>query len=162
MHAIKNGILIDYTGVFGRTGSMMIGEMEKKTFIRFENVEDFEKYFNAIGFECASEDIILTGSLYKLNTPQFNRVERAQFGRGTDFEHDVFDSIVKNCYIPTSGHCFINYINQLAAKNYTEDFLTFIRTQQRRSHAITTGRIRPFCKKHNIILDCYNGFRVCR
>ena len=66
---------------------MLIGEKEQKTNIRFKNVDDFETYLIAIdnsGY--GSEDVIFTGWLYKLNTPEIYKVNRSQFARGTDFK----------------------------------------------------------------------------
>ena len=37
---IKNDILEDYTGDFELIGSMLVGEIEQKTNIRFKNVDD--------------------------------------------------------------------------------------------------------------------------
>ena len=59
-------------------GSMLIGELEQKTNFRCKIVDDFEININAIdngGY--GSDDIILTGWLYKLNTPEFNKVNRS-------------------------------------------------------------------------------------
>ena len=162
LHDIKNDILEDYTGDFELIGSMLVGEIEQKTNIRFKNVDDFESYINAIdnsGYD--SEDVIFTGWLYKLNTPEFKKVNRSQYGRGTDFKQDIVEYIGNNCYIPTSGICFIKCINYFTKKDYTEDFLTFIRTEQRRSNVMTSARIQPFFIKHNINIGCYDGFRVC-
>ena len=64
LHEIKNEILEDYTGDFELIGSMLVGEIEQKTNIRFKNVDDFESYINAIdnsGFD--SEDVVFTGWL---------------------------------------------------------------------------------------------------
>ena len=162
LHEIKIEILEDYTGDFGLIGSMLVGEIEQKTNIRIKNVDDFESYINAIdnsGYD--SEDVIFTGWLYKLDTPEFKKVNRSQYGRGTDFKQDFVEYIGDNCYIPTSGNCFINCINYFTKKEYTEDFLTFIRTEQRRSNVMTSARVQPFCRNHNIVIGCYDGFRVC-
>ena len=162
LHEIKNEILEDYTGDFELIGSMLVGEIEQKTNIRFKNVDDFESYINAIdnsGYD--SEDVVFTGWLYKLNTPEFKKVNRSQYGRGTDFKQDIVEYIGNNCYIPTSGNCFIKCINYFTKKDYTEEFLTFIRTEQRRSNVMTAARIQPFCRNHNIVIGCYDGFRVC-
>ena len=62
LHEIKIEILEDYTGDFELIGSMLVGEIEQKTNIRSENVDDFESYINAIdnsGYD--SEDVILQG-----------------------------------------------------------------------------------------------------
>ena len=42
LHEIKNEIFEDYTGDFELIGSMLVGEIEQKTNIRFKNVDDFE------------------------------------------------------------------------------------------------------------------------
>ena len=96
------------------------------------------------------EDVIFTGWLYKINTPECNRVNRAQHGRVTNFGKDVVEYTGNNCYIPTSDNCFIKCMNLLTGKDYTEEFLHFIRTEQRRSKVMTTARIKPFYRKHNI------------
>ena len=146
LHEIKNDILEDCTGDFELIGSMLVGEIEqKKTNIRFRNVDDFESSINAIdnsGYD--SDDIIFTGWLYKLNTPEFKKVNRSQYGRGTDFKQDIVEYIGNSCYIPTSGNCFIKFINYFTKKDYTEEFLTFL----------TSARIQPFCRKHNINIGC--------
>ena len=162
LHETKNEILEDHTGDFELIESMLVGKVEQKTNIRFKNVDDFESYISAMdnsGYD--SEDVIFTGWLYKLKTPEFKKVKRSQFGRGTDFKQDIVEYIGNNCYIPTSGNCFIKCINFFTKKDYTEDFLTFIRREQRRSNVMTSPRVQPFCKKHNINIGCYDGFRVC-
>ena len=62
-----------------------------------------------------------------------------------------------NCYIPTSGHCFIKCINFFTEKNYTEDFLTFIRTEKHRLGVMPSARRQPFCRKNNINIGYFNG-----
>ena len=77
-------------------GSMLIGKKEQKTNIRFENIDDFENYVNAIGVNYDSEDVIFKGWLYKLNTPAFNKVNRSQYDRGTDFKQDIAGNMRNN------------------------------------------------------------------
>ena len=74
-------------------------------------------------------------------------VDRSQYGRDTDFQQDNVDFIGDNCYIPTSGNCFIKCINHLTGEDFVEDFLSFIRIEQRRSKDMTTPRIQAFCRK---------------
>ena len=60
LHEIKNEISKDHTGDFELIGSLLVGEVEQKTNIRFKNVDDFESHINAIdnsGYH--SEDLIL-------------------------------------------------------------------------------------------------------
>ena len=139
----------------------MVGEIEQKTNIRLINVDEFENYINAIdkaGYD--SDDVILTGWLHKLNKPEFKKINRSQYGRGTDFKQDFVEYIGNNCYIPTSGNCFIKCINYFTKKGYTEELLTFIRTEQRRSNVMTSARVQTFCRKHNNYIGCFDGFRV--
>ena len=169
LYGIISEILEDYTGAFELIGSMLIGEIKQKTNRRCKNVDDFEPYINAIdngGYD--SEDIIFTGWLYKLNTHEFNKVNNnkglilkvKKYARGTDFKQDIVEYIGSNCNIPTRGICFIKCINYLTGKVYTDDFLTFNRTEQRRSNVMTSARIQPFCRKYIINIGYYDGFRV--
>ena len=80
LHEIKNEILEDYTGDFELIGKMIIGPVKHKTNIRFKNMDDFERYINAIDIHYDSEDVIFTGYVYKLNTPQFKIVKRSAYG----------------------------------------------------------------------------------
>ena len=66
----------------------------------------------------------------------------------------------QNCYIPSSGMCFIKCINYFTKKDYTEQFLTFKRSKQRRSIVMTAARIQPFCKRYNINMGCFDGTRI--
>ena len=99
--------------------------------------------------------------MQKLNTPEFDKVNRSQCGRGTEFKQDNFEYTVNNCYIPTSDNCFMKCIKYFIKKDYSEEFLIFIRTEQRRSNVMTSTKIQPFCRKNNINIDYYDGFRVC-
>ena len=140
---------------------MLIGEKDQKTNIRLKNVDDFETYINAIdngGYD--SEDATFTGWLYKLFTPEFKEVNRSQYGKGTDFKQDFAEFIGNNCYLPASGICFIMCLNYLTGKDYTEEFSTFARTEQRRSNVLTSARCQLFCRKYIINIGCFDGFRV--
>ena len=56
--------------------------------------------------------------------------------------------------------CFIKCKNYFTRNDYTEEFLTFIRSEQRRSNVMTSARIQLFCKKHNINIGCFDGTRI--
>ena len=145
LHEIKNEMRDDYTGDFELIGSMLVDEVEQKTNVRFKNVDDFASYINAkdnSGYD--SENVSFTGWFHNLNTPDFKKVNRSQCGRGTDFKQDIVEYIGNNCYIPTSGKCFIKCINYFTRKDYTEEFLTFIRTEQRSSNVMTSARVHFF------------------
>ena len=60
-------------------------------------MDDFENIINAKASDYDSEDVTFTSYLYKLNTPHFNRVNRSQYGRGTDFKQDIDYYIGNKC-----------------------------------------------------------------
>ena len=157
MHEIKNEILQDYTTDFELKGVMVIGAIEHKTNIRFLNMDDFESYINAIDVDYDSEDVTLTGYVYKSNTPRFRAVKRSAYGKGTNYMQEFVEYRGQNCYSPTSGHCFIKCLNYLTKKDYTEEFLTFIRTEQRRYSVMTSARIQSFCNKYKNNIGCFDG-----
>ena len=138
---------------------MIIGPCEHKTNIRFKNMDDFENYINAIDVDYDSEDVTFTGYVYKINTPHFKVVKRNAYGKGTNFMQEIVEYHGQKCYIPNSGMCFIKCFNYFTKNDYTKEFLTFIRTEQRRSNVMTSARIQPFCKKHNINIGCFDGTR---
>ena len=128
---------------------MIIGPLEHKTNIRFKKTDGSERFLNAIDTDYDSEDITFTGCVYKLNSPQFNVVKRSAYAKGINYMQKIVENQGRNCYIPTSGHCFIKCIKHFTIKDYTEEFLTFIRTEKYRSGVMRSDRIQPFCR--NII-----------
>ena len=110
LHEIKNEVLQCYTGDFVLNGLMIIGPIEHNTNIRFKNMDDFERYINAKDIDYDSEDVTFTGYVYKLNTPHFKIVKRSAYGRGTNHMQEIVEHQGRNCYIPTSGMCFIKCI----------------------------------------------------
>ena len=115
------------------------GPRTKEKNTAFFPKQRFLPYINAIDIAYDSEDVIFTGYIYSLDTPQFNRVNKSQYGRGTDFEKDIVEYIGNNCYIPTSGNCFIKCMIYFTNEEYTEEFLTFIRTEKHRSGVMTSA-----------------------
>ena len=69
LHAIKQEILVDYTGEFEMFGNLKVGDQSRQTHIRFRNISDYEAYINAIDEGYDAEDSILNGYIYKINTP---------------------------------------------------------------------------------------------
>ena len=58
---IRSETLLSYAGDFELNGSMVIGLVEQKTNIRLRNMDDFERYINAIGIVYDGGDVIFTG-----------------------------------------------------------------------------------------------------
>ena len=141
-------------------GTLIVGDQLRQTHIRFRKMIDFESYINSIYQDYDSDDSIFNGFIYKINTRQFNKVKRSQYGNGCDFKHEIIEYRGNNCFIPTKGYCFVKCINFVTGQDYKQKYLDFIRSEQRRSNIMTKARIQPFCRANNINLGYYNDNRV--
>ena len=74
----KNEILGNYVGEFEMVGRSKIADQTRELHIGFRNIEDFESHINAIDQDYESGDAIFNGYIYKINTPQFDLVNRFQ------------------------------------------------------------------------------------
>ena len=80
LHAMKHEILIDYVGEFEMVGILKVGDQIRQTHIRFRNISDYEAYNKSIDKVYDAEDSIFNGYIYKINSSQFNLVNRTQYG----------------------------------------------------------------------------------
>ena len=160
LHEIENEMLLAYVGAFELVGNLTVGDQIRQTNFGFRKMDDFEAYINAIDKGYDAEDAIFNGHIYKINTPQFNKVNRSQYGNGCDFEHEIIEYRGNNCFIPTKGYCLVKCINFSTGQGYKQQYLDFLRSEQRRSNIMTKARIQPFCRANNINLRYYDGERV--
>ena len=160
LHEIKQKILQDYNGEFEMVGSLKVGDQIRQTHIRFRNISDYEAYINSIDERYDADDCIFNGYIYKIDTPQFKKVNRSQYGNGCSFDKIIIEYRGNNCYIPTKGYCFVKCINYLTGQDYKQEYLDFIRSESRRSNVMTRARIQPICRANNINLGFYNNDRV--
>ena len=82
-------------------GNLKVGDQIRQTHARFRNMDDFEAYINSIDQDYDSDDSIFNGYFYKIDTPQFNKVNRPQYGNGCYFKHEIIEYRGNNCFIPT-------------------------------------------------------------
>ena len=101
LHEIKDEILLDYVDAFEMVANLKVDDQIRQTNIRFRNMDDFEAYINAIGEGYDAEDAVFNGYIYKLDTPQFNKVNRSQYCNGYDFTHEIIEYQGNNCFIPS-------------------------------------------------------------
>ena len=160
LHEFKNEIFLNYADAFEKVGNLKVGDQIRQTKIRFRNMDDFKAYINSIDEGYDSEDAIFNGYIYKINTPQINKVNKSQYGNGCDVKHEIIEYRGNNCFIPTKGYCFVKCINFLTGQDYKQQYLDFIRNAKRRSNNMTKARIQPFCRANNINLGYYNDDRV--
>ena len=130
----KNETILDYVGHFEMVGNLKVGEQVRRTHIRFRKIDDCESYFNSIDEGYDGEDASFEGYIYKKNTPQFNEVNRSQYGYGCDFKHKIIEHRGNICFIPTKGYCFVKCNNLPTGQDYEHQNLDFIRSEQRRSN----------------------------
>ena len=93
----------DYEGDFEMVGNLKVGDQIRQTHIRFRNFDDYESFINSIAEGYDAEDAIFNDYIHKLNSPQFNKVNRSQYGNGCDFKHEIIEYGGRNCFIPTTG-----------------------------------------------------------
>ena len=117
LHEIKNEILEDYGGVFEMVGNLKVGDQIRQTHVRFRNINDYEAYINSIDEGYDADDSIFNGYIYKIITPQFNKVNRSQYGNGCSFDKIIEEYQGNNGYIPTKGYCFVKCINYLTGQD---------------------------------------------
>ena len=157
LHSIKNEILVDYDGTFTMVGNLIVGDQIRQTHIRFRNINDYEDYIKSIDQDYDSDDSIFNGYIYKIDTPQFKKVNRSQYGNGCSFDKINIEYQGNICFIPSKGYCFIKCINFLTGQDYKDEYLVFIRNEKRRSNIMTKARIQPFCRANNINLGYFDG-----
>ena len=141
-------------------GRENVGDQIRETHIRFRNVAVYESYINAIDEGYDAEDTIFNGYIEKLNTPHFNKVNRSQYGNGCELKHEIIEYRGNICFIPTKRYCFVKCNNFLTGQDYKQQYLVFIRSEQRRSNIMTKARIQPFCRANNFSLGYYSEDRV--
>ena len=102
--------------------NLKVGDQIRQTHIRFRNISDYEAYINAIDQDYDSEDAIFNGYIYKIDTPQFKKINRSQYGNGCSFDKKIIEYRGNNCYIPTKGYCFVKCINYLTGQDYKQEY----------------------------------------
>ena len=111
-------------------GNLKVGNQIRQTHIRFRNIPEYEAYINTIDQDYDLKDAIFYGYFYKIDTPQFNLVNRSQYGNGCDFKHEIIEYRGNICFIPTKGYCFVKCINFLTGLDYKEQYHDFIRNEK--------------------------------
>ena len=160
LHEIKIEMLLEYFGAFEMVGNLKVGGQIRQTNVKFRNMDDFEAYINAIDQDYDSEDALFNGYFFKLDTPQFIKVNRSQYGNGCDFKHEIIEYRGNNCFTPTKGYCFAECINFITGQDFKQQNLEFIRNEKRRSKIMTKARFQPFCRANKINIGYFDGERV--
>ena len=132
-------------------GILKVGDQISQTHIRFRYVSDYESYINGIDQDFDSDDALFNEYVYKLDTPEFNKVNRNQYGNGCDFKHEILEYRGNNCFLPTKGYSFVKCIHFSTGEDYKQQCLDFLRNEKIRTILMTKARIQPFCRANKII-----------
>ena len=136
IHEIRDN-LQNINQEFELNGNIKINGKIRKTNMRFKNIDAFDKYIGMIDRKYdIDDDIIYEGDLYIIEK-EFNRVNRSNFGRGSNHLYDIQEYHGKNCYIPTGQNCFLKCINYLTGKDYKNEYFEFINSEGRRKNVMT-------------------------
>ena len=86
----KNEILRDYTGDFEMVVKISFYDHLWETHIRIRKTTEDEGFIIAFDQYYESEVAIFNGCFYEKDAPQFNLVNRSQYGNGCDCKHEIF------------------------------------------------------------------------
>ena len=112
-------------------GNLKVGNQNRQEHIRFRNIDDYESYINSIDEGYDAEDVIFNGYVCKINTLQFNKANRIQYGNGCDFKHQIIEIPVNNCFLSRKVYCFVKCIYFITGKDYKQQYLDFIRNENK-------------------------------
>ena len=126
LHEIEQETLQNYIGTFEMNGILKVGDQIRQTHVRFRNINDYEAYINSIDEGYDAEDSISNGYIYKIITPQFNKVNRSQYGNGCSFDKIIIEYRGNNGFIPTKGYCFIKCVNYLTGQDYKQQYFLIL------------------------------------
>ena len=79
---------------------------------------------------------------------------------GIIFTHEIIEYRGNKCFIPTKGYWFVKCINFITGKDFKQQYLDFIRNENKRTNTMTKARLQPFCRANNINLGYFDGTRV--
>ena len=100
-------------------------------------------------------NITFTGELIRY-TKTFNKIKRSNYGTGCDIFKKIVEYRGNLCYIPEENECFRKCLEFIYKKDFSQQYCDFIKESQRNKNIMTSAKIQPFCKKHNINLGVYN------
>ena len=126
---------------------------------RIRNKDVFGSFTDAIDVDYNGQDVTFKRYVHKLKTTEFIVVKRNAYGRGVNYMKEIIEYRRKNCYIQSSGMCFLKCMKYFTDKNYTDEFRDFIRNEKYCSGVRTSIRIQPFCEKYHTNIGCFDGTR---
>ena len=99
--------------------------------------------------------IYYTGKIYRYFR-NFKRVNRSDHGRGANEFNNNLECEGDKCYIPSGNSCFLQCINYIFDKDFSMEYLDFIKSYKRRTNVMPQCRIPEFCNRYKIDIGIYN------
>ena len=122
----------------------------------FKDAEQLDKRIEKINEHYdESLTITFTGELIKY-TKIFDKVRRSNYGTGCDSFKKIIEYQGNLCYIPEENECFRKCLEFIYKKDFSQQYRDFVKESQRNKNIMTSAKIQPFCRKHNINLGVYN------
>ena len=122
----------------------------------FKDAEQLDKRIEKINDKYDETlNITFTGELIRY-TKTFNKIKRSNYGTGCDSFKKIVEYRGNLCYIPEENECFRKCLEFINKKDFSQQYCDFIKESQRNKNIMTSAKIQPFCKKHNINLGVYD------
>ena len=122
----------------------------------FKDAEQLDKIIEKINEHYdESLTITFTGELIKY-AKIFDKVKRSNYGTGCDSFKKIIEYQGNLCFIPKENECFTKCLEFIYKKHFSQEYREFIRESQRNKNIMTSAKIQPFCKKHDINLGIYD------
>ena len=122
----------------------------------FKDAEQLDKRIEKINDKYDETlNITFTGELIRY-TKTFNKIKRSNYGTGCDSFKKIVEYRGNLCYIPEENECFRKCLEFIYKKDFSQQYCDFIKESQRNKNIMTSAKIQPFCKKHNINLGVYD------
>ena len=122
----------------------------------FKDAEQLDKRIEKIN-EHYDESLTITFTRELIKYAKiFDKVKRSNYGTGCDSFKKIVEYRGNLCYIPEENECFRKCLEFIYKKDFSQEYREFIRESQRNKNIMTSAKIQPFCKKHDINLGIYD------
>ena len=87
---------------------------------------------------------------------KYKKVNGSDHGREANEFNNILEYKGENCYIPSGNGCFLKCINIIFNKDFSIEYLKFIKSYKRRPDVMSRCRIPEFGKRYKIDLGIYD------
>ena len=143
-----------FTNGYFTLGDSDDGEIDTNRF--FKNSDELAKFLDKISDKYDDHpSIYYTGNIYTYFRI-FKQVNRSEYGRGANEFNNILEYQGNNCYIPNGNGCFLKCINYISDKDFSIEYLEFIKSYRTRPSVMTRCRIPEFCERYKMDIGIYD------